>query len=785
MRAVPLVAVDLGRRARVPSQRVTSARRPYAAAAWSIRLLLACITAGCGDNAGLARDSGVDGGDPQPPIACDDHNPCTDDRAEAGACRFDPVEDGRPCDDGDLCTLGDRCRAGQCVAGARASGPLAQIGSLEALSGGGIGAIGDRLLAVTGPSWSAHVRLVERQGANLVVAAGWDGRFDFLVGPDVLIQPLGAGLVVLGGRQDRALAVFSVSPPAAPGPASLVKRGDAMLAGQIVSLAGHGARIWACTRDFFLGSQVAVVDVRDPDAPAVVGRVQMPTDCGSIAASDDGARIYVNTQDGVRSIDASPLDSGGAPTLSDVFAPTAGVTTSAGYLVLRERAAVRILRQADHAELVSIPVAGALAASLVGDALLVEGWRDTPSGGMEAYAALYAALGGAAPARIDEVVLQRVAFHGDVGSSFRSAVTAGGSTLITSIGQRMFDLTARRFDELRVPALTPLDQLSRTAGGVRAVGYASSATVDASAPQAPAFAGGGSFGIPLQFEAVLDDSAPAPQVLFGYRADAPTRAGVGRSWEPDPLPVDRWVLDGDGRPRVTGSLVLPNTGEGQLLIAGSELYRMRYPRAPGFEVILQGWPVSALGRAGEPARPGFELALVPAAPFGAATGSARSAFDVDPRARRAVVVTGTSSAAGNEGAVFWLDLTTTPPTVIEQVHLDVRPDEVRIAGTRAVISTHLELVWLELGSGMIARGAPTAEPFIEHLLGFDGRTVYYSLLDLTAGLFVGLGASGFGEVGPTASLIPLDDTAASLVEIDGALAVGLPSQLVTVHPRCE
>ena len=749
----------------------------------TFRLLLVCLIASsCGDNAGVAA---VDGSDPQAPTACDDQNPCTDDRAEAGACRFDAAEDGRPCDDGDFCTLGDRCRAGQCVAGARSPGPLARLGSLETLGSGGLGVIGDRLLAITGPSWSAHLRLAERQGANLAVVASWDGRLDFLYASEVLTQTLDGGLVVLGGRQERSLAMFSVSSPPAPSPASLVKRGAAMLEGQLVSLAGHGHRLWACTRDFFRGSEVVLVDVSDPDAPSVVGSVRMPTDCGSVDAGDDGTRIYVNTQDGVRFIDASELDAGGDPTLSDVFAPTAGVTTSAGYLVLKERGAVRILRQADHVEVVSIAVAGVQAASLVGDQLLVQGWRTTASGGMEAFAALYSALGATPPARLDEVILQRVSFQGDVGPSFRNTVTASGSTVITGIGQRMFDLTDRRFEEVRAPALAPLNQLSRTVGGVRAVGYSSSAVIDASVAQAPAFAGGGSFGVPLRFEATLEDSAPGPQLLFGYRADVPSRAGVGRSWEPNPLPVDRWMLDGDGRPRVTGSLLLPNSGEGQLLIAGGGLYRMRFPRAPSFEVTLQGWSVAALGRAGQLARPGFELPLVPAPPFGASNGSARSAFDVDPRTRRAVVITGTSNGPSNEGAVFWLDLTTTPPTVIEQVHLDVRPDEVRISGSRAVVSTHLELVWLELGRGVISRDQPTAEPYIEHLLGFDGRTAYYSILDFSAALFVGLGSSAFGDSGPTTSLVPLDDRAESLVETDSALVVGLPNQLVTLHPRCE
>ena len=73
-------------------------------------------------------------------------------------------------------------------------------------------------------------------------------------------------------------------------------------------------------------------------------------------------------------------------------------------------------------------------------------------GGMEAFVTLYAALGAAPAAVLDEVILQKFPSHGDVGPSFQSAITADGSAVLTRIGQRMFDLTRGRLDEVRVPA---------------------------------------------------------------------------------------------------------------------------------------------------------------------------------------------------------------------------------------------------------------------------------------------------------------------------------------------
>jgi hypothetical protein len=286
------------------------------------------VIASCGGSPGATLDGGpgatldgdpgetLDGSPPDAPPWCDDHSACTDDRVEGGACRFDPVEDGRPCDDGDLCTLGDRCQAGRCVGGGRAQGALARLGTLDSLAGGGIGVLGERFLAVTGRSWAAHLRVAERQGADLTVVASWDGALGFSPGSDILVQALDGGLVALARRQDRSIALFSLFSLSGEAPPALARRADAMLDGQILSLASRGHRLWVCTRDFFRGSEVALIDVSDPDAPSVIGSISMPSDCGSIDTSDDGARVYVNTPDGVRFVDASPLDTGGYPRCS-------------------------------------------------------------------------------------------------------------------------------------------------------------------------------------------------------------------------------------------------------------------------------------------------------------------------------------------------------------------------------------------------------------------------------------------------------------------------------------
>ncbi|HEV7559860.1 MAG TPA: hypothetical protein VGO00_30490, partial [Kofleriaceae bacterium] len=216
--------------------------------------VVAVWCAGCGDNAvrhASVTDGGVDG--PTAQVACDDHNACTDDVVEDGTCRFIGAEDGRPCDDGDLCTLGDHCVAGQCMPGARASGPLEVLGAASSLAGGGIGVVGDRFLVATGPPWNAHLQLAEVHGGDLAVVSSWRGTlFDvYLEAPDLIARTLGDGSAVIGASGERSIAIF--------GTPTLDARSVLALDGQLVVMTAVGSRIWACTRDFVAGNLVELV----------------------------------------------------------------------------------------------------------------------------------------------------------------------------------------------------------------------------------------------------------------------------------------------------------------------------------------------------------------------------------------------------------------------------------------------------------------------------------------------------------------------------------------------
>ena len=659
--------------------------------------------------------------------------------------------------------------------------PLVRVGGLDSLAGKAIGIGPDTLLVVNGEA-EMHLHIAARRGDTLVPIAATRLPAFVIDSDPVLAQSLDQGVIAVGEGGERELLLASFTPG---DPASLQARGTLELGGQLAGLGGSGHRVWICTRDFFAGSVVALVDVSDPDAPAVAGGIVMPRDCGSVAVSDDGNRVFVNTGDGVRTIDAAPLDGGGAPTLGDVFSTPAGVVTSPGFLVLRGADAVRVLRQSDLGEVASIPAGGALAATVAGGRLLVEGFR-VVAGGSEGFAALWDVLGATPPAKLDEIVLFTTPLVGDSPPAFRSSVTLDGATLVAELGGRVFDLASGRFVELRVPAATPLGRLYAAAPGarVRAYGGVGAALVDVSDLSAPAFAGGGSFGGALPSGLALDETTAAPHLAFGSPGRDPTQAAVGIAGQPDPLPIPRFRLDDDGRAQVTGSFALPNRGASALVAAGGDIYRLRLPVSPSFDVVLQGFAIASLGSAGEAAAPDFDLPLSPSpplmldpkTPFGIF-----GAFDVDPQARLAVVSTGTIHADlhSADAALFWIDLAATPPRVLEEVRLTQLPNQLRVVGTRAAATTGLGVLFVELGRGQVSE-LSSGEAFLDPLVGFDGRVATFG-----QSLPFGIGVAGFGTTGVVLPPLRLDATPQSFIAVGGGFAVGLPSALVTVEPRCD
>ena len=719
------------------------------------------LRAPCADCA--AADAGRDESDAGPvPAVCDDGNACTTDTVADGACRFDPVADGTPCDDGDLCTLGDGCQTGACSAGDRASGELAVLGRVDNLSGRRLALGQGRFVVVTVEDlFRGRVQVVRRTANGLDTLSTWQGELTFVIlgDDDILAHAFDdTGLVAVSATSEHTLRLFTA------GDEEVVPRGTLELTGQVTSMSGRGDRLWLCTGNFITGYQVTLVDVADPDAPVEVGGMSLGgTACGSTAVSQDGKRVYVNTAGGVRFVDASPLDSGGDPILSDVFAPTAGVSVSGDRLLLMEPTAVRILSEPALDELVSVPVARPRAAALFGDRLLVEGHRAV-GGDSEVFVAWYDASG----VLLDQAVL--ATFIGaPVASTFRSA--SDGDTLLT--GTHAFDLTGDRLDPLRLPALLPLRTLARSAGGLRTYHASGAAALDVADATAPAYAAGGAFADPRPILTVaLDSSIPAAAFAggLGQGFEDATRVTLDPSnpYFADPLPIDRWTLDDAadlvGEDRVT----LAHQGSSQLFTAGDVLYRYQHTAPAAF----QGTWLPGLA-SGATAVPFFDLEI-------SASTTTRRGLDVDPRARIAVLSTET---APDQAALLFYDLSSAPPALVGQIETDELHPQLRVSGRRVAAIGSQSVVFFDIDEGEVSR-LELPEAFEIQLLAFDGTVAYLTQLHIEPGnVFYQLVAATFGAAGPPA-VVEVNATARSLVPIDTGLAIGFDTQMVIVHPQC-
>jgi len=747
-----------------------------------VRVLLLAAAFGCGDNLGGGHPGGpacdacpdagvsVDAG----PLAafCDDGNACTADVLDESGCHSEPVEDDTPCEDGDLCSLGDHCAAGACVAGARAEGDLAVLGTLDNLSGRRIGLGPDRFAVVTIQDlFRGRVQVVRRTVSGLETVSSWAGELTFVISgdDDILASAVPAdGLLAVTAVGERTLRLFSLSDD------EVAARGQLELSNQVNSLSAHGDRVWLCTGNPFVGYQVTLVDVADPDAPVEVGGMGLgATPCGSTAVNQDGKRVYVNTAAGVRYVDAAPLDTGGDPTLSEIIAPTSGVSVSGDRLLLIAPTAVRILAEPSLDELATVPVERARAAALFGDRLLIEGNR--PVGGdSEVFVRLYDSSG--TPSLLDEAVL--ASYIGEpVAGTFKSA--SDGATLLTRT--RAFDLTGDRLDELRVPQLLPLRTLARSgADGLRAYHASGAAAIDTSDPAAPVYIAGGAFAAPRPILTVaIDDSTSAAAFAsgLGQGLEDPTRVLLDRSnpYFPDPLRIDRWTLDATADLVAEDWFSLEHQGSSQLLIAGDFLYRYQRPGAAG-DTRFQSYWLPAL-RGGITAVPVFDRAVT-------AASTLRRGFDVDLRARVAVVSTDEPVDGGDPAPVLlFYDLAASPPALIARVPASGVFDQLRVSGTRVVTIGLSAIVFYDSEHGEVSR-IPFEDRFESQLLAFDGNTAYVGFLHIVPGTATyELAAADFGSSDPPV-FVEVNALPRSLVAQRTSLAVGFDTQVVTVHPHC-
>jgi len=736
--------------------------------------------AGADEQMNVGGDSGIGEGGATtilklPSPLCDDGNPCTADSFIEGACQHPALDDGTPCDDDDLCTLGDRCQGGACQPGARQSGVGKLLGALETYgTGNAVSLAGDGFVFVDGQ------RLTFTGAASDGLQTGV--RADI---PGLPALPLGTDLgnALLAFVEQTGSTTFGAGTPpsvklvyfgdgiSASGSISLTPYKDQALYPYVSGMDGVGKNLFVCSNVDLVAPLTGFVhwiDVSQPDAPVMRVQHTLAGGCGSVAVSDDGSRLYVNTPTGVRWAELAQWDGGNTLPFKEapLVAENSGLDVRGNRLLTRTSSRLRLFDETLHTELASISRDRIDAAALTDSAIYVEGNRIVGTSS-ELFAALYDFNG----LLIEERTLAKLPYISSYPYSKKAVASA--NYVVHSTTHQVFRVTQAGFQTVNAPYIGSLNQIY-PGEKIRARGRYSAHRIDVSDPLKPVIEAGGSHQDPL-LGIKLDESL-SPVALVGEESpvsssfvsvsgvDVPVSSGQAPT-----TVVERVTTDTLGRYVPAGVLNLP-PGEAGLLVSGDYLYRSAFDAGTTPKLVFQRWLLKDL-RDGV-ATPSLDLELDESDGMLFYLG-----FDVDPKARVAAVMSGILESGSSEitTKLRWINLADQPPSISEVPLTEDSFTALRVSGNALAYSSNGSVVFRDRGSDMQTRIAATAGS----VLAFDGTTAYYSKLG-------GLGAIrrySALEAGVVLD-VPLNDTPTSLVANDHALVSGSRTHLFTLAPAC-
>jgi hypothetical protein len=738
----------------------------------TLLLFLALASFACGSPPALGpndgdvevADGGTDAAIPEdaqlPPRApfCDDGNLCTRDlRDGSGVCLFEPVSDGAFCDDGDLCTLGDRCSAGVCAPGTRSTAPASILGETRSFGtregqalmlDGGRALFMDFVFGVTQYTLARLGDGVERldslESDDPPLIEG-RGAAAASVGNDLvaIFDATSRRLVVLGAEDDRL---------------SILSRTSFDGTGQPIALAGSHGRLWMCGHDFFEGYILSVLDVSDPSAPELTGRTMLgEEECGTIAFSEDGERAYVATVSGVRRYDARSFPPAGG----DVVGPPAIVSVSRGVLSMHTADSIELVREIDLAEIASVPSL-AFSATATENGIVVEEARETEIG-TDIVLALLSLEDGS---RRSEIVEQRSAY------SFEPPMIpmVSDGSRVMGLARRFFDVTSDVLRELEPRVPGTIDYLEGRGNALVARSRYSSLRFDVADPSAPRLAAGGVREREAELLLELPDDGPMrlwnDVNVFSLEDVRLVHIETFRN----EVVLRRARIADDETETDLGTVELPR-GESFLRAVGDVLYRVTFGARGNMRLELFGRETLS-GQ--ENASPEQSFELVAAEPLAVTAEHSYVSFDVDPRARRAVVSVALPNGDASESRLYVVDLASGDVrsfTIAELV------TSVAIADRYIAYDPGPDLVFAELDGDELREVSRIGGAYVDSLLAFDGARAYWrSLYDLEV-----------AELGATEVAFTYDTftNVSALAEVDSGLAIASSSELDVLSPYCS
>ncbi|MFZ5892368.1 MAG: hypothetical protein ACOY0T_15015 [Myxococcota bacterium] len=716
---------------------------------------------------GGAPQAGQGGGANEPAPDCDDHNACTRDHFDGSACRHEAVSDGTSCDDSNLCTLGDSCQAGTCRPGVARTGAAAVLGRVEAYGTGTPVAFGDDRVLFYDSLYYGRGRLTLAR-----VVDGALQRVSSLSVKSIPSSPLftafgslaavtdGSTTVTIGGTP-KQLRLFSVAQDGA-----LSERGSVAVPGAIQpavgNIVGRGTRLFMCANYSFFSAPNGSVhwfDVSDPDAPKLVASGELGVGCGSLAASEDGQRVYVNTTNGVRIADLSKWD-GSSTTFSYETAPlvseNSGVYLRGNRVLTRSTDLLRVFDESTHELEVSFSVSGARSAALSDEFVFTQG-VSAVSGGTQAFMTLHDLSGALA----DQRTVATFSYTTDI----TTKAVVGAAFAVSPFGGQLWLLSKAGFTAIDQRETARPESLYAANDGVHARSSTHWNRLDVSTPSAPRWVAGGPHGndlVGIKLDGSLGAGALVREGTLAF-SDTPDlvviTASLGHATS---TTVQTTTADANER-SVAGTLWSLPGGTAKLLKSGDSIYRLQ---SVGNSIHLQRFRMVDL-EAGVSAA-FFDVGIdTPATPFS-------NTLYVDAASGRAVVSYGYYAENVSVSKISVYDVRRATPVLIETVTLDGTPESMLLSGDALVWTAGGTLVFRQINGGETRRQA--IDTGVSALLRFDGRTLYFSTGDRLRAVGVASDALLLDA--------PVNSRTSSLVETEHALVASGAGEVLTLSPAC-
>lgn len=737
-----------------------------------------------GPGVGTSPDAGAphqDGGT----VACDDGDPCTDDRIVAGACLHEPIADGSPCDDGDPCTHADVCQVGACRGVAGADGPPRVLSTSRPRFRGTGRAVGSsRYLFATrrGPGSGRTFVVLTRAGADgfdvLDELQVSEVPRDFIsLGPDLAAGLTQSGAQFLDLSGDR-----------------LRLRGRAQTGAPPNSGAFRSGRLFLCVARDQLARELWEFDAADLDAPLSLGTNPGAGGCLSVASASlgDGAYATVFPSRLIRLVPRPTQTS----VVEDLSLAADAVHANAGFLTLATGASgVRLVDEQDLSEVGSVQGAWVRSARYT-------------SRGLEVYIQetdtleliVYDVEVGGSPA-LRPIAREPIA----TGTAIRGSATGWGSH---NEGLRIAEINKVFLLNDRPPFLREIQDPDSSWPGAMYVRGSDiflrddqrAVRIDASDPTAPRSIAGGLHGatrdaVALEFEGgeavglfgdqfrasalgVVDD---VDFFLVGLLPEAPL---VARVMDADQRGTDLSQHDLDFS-QVVGR-------RDRLGLVGTNLYRIQRPREDGREAQLDRWAANDFIAS---TAPRSSLSRIIRSPSG-------DSFGVFARLHDDTAIAFSTTTDNGQSALYWTELTETADPVgpfrVPWAVVDIATHEDRmvVVGVRHTENVDREVYLLTLerrGNALrevSARSWVPAQTIVggRRILSFDGQFVYLNFLDGPPGrvgnALVGLRATDLD--GPLADYPLPNATIADGFEVaPWGLVLSADETLVIAEPWCD